>query len=172
MPQYNGLSLLHHPPVGPTCPVDVDACLTGIGGRSGNSFYAEELPVFITSLNLSITHLEMLNILIATRLFAPQWANKTVNLGCDNQASVAVLQSAKARDPILAACAKQIWLFAAAHDFTLVPFHKSGDYMQQVGVDALSRAHLSPKFHDIMQQLSVTGRRLRVPHSLFALPPF
>ena len=108
---------------------------------------------------------------MAARLFAPQWSHHTVNLGCDNQAAVAVLQSGKARDRFLAACAKQIWLFAVAYHFTLARFHRPGTEMQELGIDALSRYHLSTKFQDIVHQMAHTGRRLRVPLSLFALPP-
>ena len=114
----------------------------------------------------------MLNILVAARLFSPKWAHHTVNLGCDNQAVVAVLQSAKAKDRLLAACAKQIWLFATAHDYSLVPFHRAGTQMQELGIDALSRYHLSPKFQQIVHHMFPEGRRLHVPPTLFALPPF
>ena len=172
MPLYNGISLLHHPPLDPHHQVDLDACLSGFGAKSGQEFYMEQLPDFLLQLNLSITHLEMLNILVATRLFSTKWSHHTINLGCDNQAAVAVLQSAKARDRLLAACAKQIWLFAAAYDFTLMPFHRPGSEMQQLGIDALSRHHLSPKFRAIVDNMATTGHRVRVPVSLFNLPPF
>ena len=171
MPLYNGISLIHHPPGGATIPVDLDACLTGVGCKSGSLYYMEELPPFITDLHLTITHLEMLNIVVATRLFASQWSKHTINLGCDNLASVAVLQSGKARDPLLAGCAKQIWLFATANDFNIVPFHRSGLEMQSLGIDALSRAHLSPKFKHLIASIQQNGTRLRVPPQLFALPP-
>ena len=160
---YNGTSLLHHPPAGPTVAVDLDVCLTGVGCKSGNHYYMEELPPFLTALQLSITHLEMMNILVATRLFAPRWSGHTINLGCDNLASVAVLQSGKARDPILAGCAKQIWQFATTNDFIIAPFHRSGEAMQALGVDALSRSHLSPKFKTLVEQIAKNGTRLRVP---------
>ena len=114
----------------------------------------------------------MLNLLIATRLFAPQWAHHTVTLGCDNAASVSVLQTSRSRDRLLAACAKQMWTFAAVHDVTIIPVHRSGDTMQQLGVDTLSRSHLSPRFQRIIQELIPNGTRIRVTPAQFALPPF
>ena len=172
MPLYNGRSLLHHPPLNPSHQVDLDGCLTGVGARSGDLYYSEQFPDFILQLNLSITHLEMLNILIAARIFAKQWAHHTVNLGCDNKAAVAVLQSARAKDRLLAACAKQLWMFATVYDFSLMAFHRSGEEMQAIGVDALSRYHLSQKFRNIVSNLSQSGRRVRVPPASFNLPPF
>ena len=172
MPNYNAVSLLHHPPLQPAHQVDLDACLSGLGARSGEVFYTEEFPEFLQRLHLSITHLEMFNVLVATRMFASQWASHTVNLGCDNKSTVAVLQSAKAKDRLLAACAKQIWLFSTVYDFTLVPFHRPGSEMERLGVDALSRRHLSQKFRDIVNNLELSGRRVRVPMGLFNLQPF
>ena len=171
MPNYNAVSLLHHPPLQPAHAVDLDACLTGLGARSGEVFYTEMFPEFLLRLQLSISQLEMFNVLVATRMFASQWSGHTVNLGCDNRATVSVLQSAKAKDRLLAACAKQIWLFSTVFDFTLVPFHRPGSEMEQLGIDALSRRHLSPKFQNIVDTLALTGRRVRVPIGLFNLPP-
>ena len=171
MPLYNGISLLYHPPGGSAIAVDLDACLSGVGCRSADRYYMEELPPFIKDLHLSSTHLEMFNILVAARLFSPQWSGHTINLGCDNSASVAVLQSGKARDPLLTGCAKQIWLFATTNDFHLAPFHRSGEEMQALGIDALSRYHLSTKFKDLVASIAATAKRIRVPPQLFALPP-
>ena len=170
-PLYNGVSLLCHPPLASTKQVDCDSCLSGAGARFGELYYSEQFPTFITDLQLSITHLEMLNLLVATRLFAAQWTHHTVTLGCDNAASVAVLQTGKSRDRLLAACAKQMWILATAHDVTLNPIHRSGDIMQQLGVDALSRRHLSQRFQNIISQLLRDGTRVRVPPALFTLPP-
>ena len=45
---------------------------------------------------------------------------------CDNFAVVNVLRSGKARDPYLAACARNIWLWAAIHDMHVTYTHVSG----------------------------------------------
>ena len=171
-PHYNGVSLLcHPPPLTSTKQVDCDSCLSRVGGRFGDLYYSEQLPPFISQLQLSITHLEMLNLLVATRLFAPQWAHHTVTLGCDNAASVSVLQTGRSRDRLLAACAKQMWILATAHDVIITPVHRSGEIMQQLGVDALSRSHLSPRFRNIIHKLLQTGTYIRFPPALFTLPP-
>ena len=170
-PHYNGLSLLCHPPLTSTQQVDCDSCLSGIGAKFGDLYYSEQLPQCVLQLQLPITHLEMFNLLIATRLFAPQWAHHTVTLGCDNAASVSVLQTGRSRDRFLASCAIQMWFLATIHDVTLTPVHRSGDTMQQLGVDALSRGHLSPRFQHIIQKLLPNATRIRVPPALFALPP-
>ena len=46
-------------------------------------------------MNLSIVQLEMLNILLAVRLFHAQWAGRKILIKCDNETVVSVLRSAR-----------------------------------------------------------------------------
>ena len=77
LPEHNGLSLYDHRPIDVT--LELDACLTGLGGggRSGNFIY--HLPIPMGYRNWTIVHLEMVNILLAVRLFNHQWASKIVD---------------------------------------------------------------------------------------------
>ena len=74
------------------------------------------LPIPLGYQNLDIIHLEMINILVAVKLFGVYWKNKQVKIFCDNMAVVCVLQSGKTRDPYMAACARNIWLWSASYD--------------------------------------------------------
>ena len=104
--------------------LELDACLTGFGGRSGN--YVYHLPILRGFRNLTIVHLEMVNILLAIRTFKPHWASKKILIQCDNEAVVTVLRSGKTRDPYLTACARNIWYTAAAADIDLQYVHIRG----------------------------------------------
>ena len=75
---------------------------------------------------LNIVHLEMLNILVAVKLFCAHWKGMSILNYCDNFAVVNVLRSGRARDPYLAACARNIWLWAATHDIHFIYTHVSG----------------------------------------------
>ena len=55
--------------------------------------------------NMSIVHLEMINIVLALKVFGPMWKGKRIVIRCDNDAVVKVLSHGRARDPFLAACA-------------------------------------------------------------------
>ena len=63
-----------------------------------------------TSLLLSkiIVHLEILNIVVLLKIWGDIWENQVINIKCDNMAVVEVLKFGKARDPILATCARNI----------------------------------------------------------------
>ena len=66
--KYNGISMYDHKRVEAT--LELDAGLTGFGGCCGNLVY--HLPIQRGYNNWTIVHLEMVNILIAVRLFQRQ----------------------------------------------------------------------------------------------------
>ena len=114
----------------------IDACLTGVGGVWNNRVYAAPIPAFV-GLNLNITQLEMINVLIAVRVWAPLWVHSTVRFSCDNLAVVQVVTSSKTKDSFLNACLRNIWLVTASYDIDLSIDHIQGT--KNVIADALSR---------------------------------
>ena len=130
---YNGTSFFDHKVVAAT--VELDACLTGFGGRWGNLVYS--IPIQRNYNNLAITQLETLNILVAMHLFAPYWHRKTVQIKCDNLAVVQVLTSGKTRDPFLGAFARNVWMVTAQADIDVRYSHIPG--CQNNVADLLSR---------------------------------
>ena len=80
LPQFNGIAFFNHCPVHMT--IELDVCLVGLGAICMNQVYAIKIPKNYE--NYSIVHLEMLNILVALRVWAKQWANKKILLKCDN----------------------------------------------------------------------------------------
>ena len=116
----------------------IDACLTGVGGVWNNRVYSPPIPAFV-GLDLNITHLEMINVLIAIRVWAPFWAHSTVRFSCDNLAVVQVVTSSKTKDNFLNACLQNIWLLqvTASYDIDLLIDHIQGS--KNIIADALSR---------------------------------
>ena len=56
----------------------------------------------------NIAYLEMINILVAVKVWHAQWANLNVMIKCDNQAVVSVLSTGRTRDQTLATYARNI----------------------------------------------------------------
>ena len=133
LPLYNGVSLYDHRPIDVS--LERDACLTHLGGRSGNLIY--HLPIAKGYRNWTIVHLEMVNILLAVRPFKYLWASKKVLKHCDNAAVVTVLRSGKTRDPYLGACVHKVWYVVATYDIDLQYTHIRG--IKNKVTDALSR---------------------------------
>ena len=95
------------------------------------------LPIVKHYQNLLIVHLEMINILVDTRVFGHIWHRQLILVKCDNDALVQVLNSGRTRDPFLATCARKIWQEAATNDIELKYVHIMGK--QNRAADFLSR---------------------------------
>ena len=120
--QYNGVTYFDHKKV--DLEVHLDASLSGFGANFGPMVYA--LPLGDQFSHLHITQLEMLNIIVALKVWSNLWQNKMVEINCDNLAVVEVLNSGKARDPFLALCARNVWLISAMFNIHLVFSHIPG----------------------------------------------
>ena len=147
LPLYNGVSLYDHKKCDHQ--VHLIACLQGLGGVWQNLVY--HLPITYGYKGLNIAHLEMVNILVALKVFCRHWAGKHVMVHCDNQAVVCVLQSGKARDPFLGACARNVWLWAATFDIDFTYVHVMGKYNR--AADLLSRWSNSINDNNELQML-------------------
>ena len=101
----------------------------------GDSVYKLTIPMNMD--NLGIVQLEMLNVYLALRLWAPTWAGKRIRLECDNQAVVAVIKAGKTKDKVLAAYARNIFMLASVFDIEITVVHLSG--VANTVADLLSR---------------------------------
>ena len=139
--QFNGITYYYHNKS--DIQVHLDASLTALGGTYNSMVYS--LPIPKNYKNYSIVHLEALNIVVAAKIWAETWANKQIHVFCDNMAVVEVLNTGKARDSILATCARNIWLISAMFNVQFQFTHISGK--QNSLADLLSRwtGHSSDK---------------------------
>ena len=132
--------------------VQLDACLTGLGGRYESMVYA--LPIPKDLMNYNIAHLEILNIVVALKVWAQHWANRRIKIHCDNMAVVEVLRNGRARDNVLALMARNIWLICAMFNIHIVVLHIPGK--NNVLADLLSRWQFSSENHYALQRLLPT----------------
>ena len=154
--QFNGKSMIRHPHIDYT--VRLDACLSGCGAICDgiDEYYHTPFPGFILDKCHIIAHLEMLNIVVAMKIWSEHWAGKCVKILCDNAVACSVLTSGRGRDPFLLACAREIWLLSALSDCSIEAQHEPA--VNMVLADALSRAHLSEYFREKIAHLPITGR--------------
>lgn len=142
LPQYNGVSYLYSTPwSAPDAVFSTDACLSGCGGISDHEFFHCEFPPSVMSRGLDINGLELLTVVIACKLWGHRWSRLRILVYCDNQATVAVINSHKSRNSFLNDCLRELWLLAAIHDFELRAVHLEGQSNR--AADLLSRWHLS-----------------------------
>ena len=134
---YNGVTFYDQTPS--NIEVHLDACLTGLGGHFGNMIYT--LPIPLGFHDYDIAHLEMLNIIFAAKIWASHWSNRRIRIYSDNMAVIQVLTTGKARDRMLATCARNLWLIAALNNIQFQFSHIPGKYNNLV--DLLSRWHMA-----------------------------
>ena len=131
--QYNGITF--YDKVHPQDKVFLDASLQGLGGVFKNMVYSLQIPKGFN--NYTIVHLEILNVVVALKLWGSLWKNQAIELKCDNMAVVEVLNTGKARDQMLATSARNIWLLTSMYNIDLVVTHIPG--VTNVVADLLSR---------------------------------
>ena len=128
-----------------------DACLKGAGASDGSKFYEHVFSTQVAETH-HIVHLEAVNCLAAVRSFVVKGlAGGTIEIMCDNRASVDAFTSGRARDGVLAACARALWYHAAEMDVDLKFTHVPGEAMALP--DALSRASLDAASRNKADQL-------------------
>ena len=159
IPKFNGSAFFVHQNI--QYEIELDACLKGLGARCGNQVYALKIPQKFE--NMTIVHLEMINILVAIRTWATLWQGKNIRIHCDNQAVVSVLTTGRTRDALLAAIARNILMEIAAHDICLRTVHISGKDNQVA--DNLSRFFLGDVFKERLYKLLACPTWVRVPHN-------
>ena len=80
----------------------------------------------------------MVNVIETLKVWGQLWANKRVEICCDNKAVVDFLSFGKARNSVLATCARNVWLYLSAlYNITVVVSQVKG--ITNVVADLLSR---------------------------------
>lgn len=149
--QGNGVSLLT--PVKDTIYLECDSSLVGGGGNSEKNYYKWTYPGSHTTKYPNIHMLEAVNLLVAYRTLCPTsgTAGKCVVIATDNLASHFALTTGRTKDPVLGACARELWLAAAQADHDIEIIHKEGTSIPLA--DALSRYHFDPSKEALTNRL-------------------
>ena len=149
--------------------VELDACLTGCGATIGAQFYAEAFPDEVLAAEHIISHLELLNIVVALKVWGREWRGRRVKIYCDNSNACLAMQTGRSRDEFIQHCIREIFLLMARYDAELVAEHRPGEQLTRA--DALSRMHASEAHHRWVQADAAlrAAERVRVPSHTFEL---
>ena len=123
-PQFNGTTMYDHQSIEQVETLHTDACLTGVGGVWKNNVYTGRIPDYMGGINAySITHLELINILVALKTWGYLWCHQRVFIFTDNMTIGSIYKSGFTRDDKLAAFVRNVWLYTAKYDIELVVEH-------------------------------------------------
>lgn len=138
---YNGVSIILDTPwSAPDCVFATDACLTGCGGICGDRLFHTPFPDSVCQKFSAIHQLEFIALLVATRLWGSRWTGLRIQVFCDNEAVVAVINSGKTSDPFMGAILRNMWLSVSSQEFEIKAVHLPGATNRLP--DYLSRWHL------------------------------
>ena len=155
----NGRSYI--PDADPTRHIYVDACLSEVGASDGTTADAGQVSP-IEDRARDITELEATNVVVALHTFLGEADRGThVQIHCDNQAAVHVLQSGRGLNKVLIGPHRS-WMIQAVLDIHISCVHVPGK--DNVTADRLSRAHLSPCDH-------LAASAIIVKHELMIVDP-
>ena len=169
LPAYNGVRVLDKTTVVYQDRLELDACLTGCGATTGDQYYSEVFPAAVIQAQHPIAHLELLNIVVATKVWQEQWAGRRVRILCDNTNACLAIQTGRSRDLFIQACIREIFYVTASRDIELGAQHCPGRDMGRA--DALSRMHLGEKYLKLVREDPVLrgAQRVAVPPDTFQL---
>ena len=60
--------------------------------------------------------LELFELIMAFKIWAPKLAGSRFHIWCDNDAAVQVMSSGRTRDAFMQRCLRQLWLTSARYD--------------------------------------------------------
>ena len=146
LPPYNGISMMAIEEwSAPDTIFASDACLSGCGAwyKEKGLYFHSQFPKFIQEMKLHINALELLTIIVACKIWGRFWAGKRIIIQCDNEASVSVINTGRARDPFMQSCLRELVLITAKHQFEIRSTHISG--ISNRIPDELSRWSLGPQ---------------------------
>ena len=137
LPRFNGIRIIDKKELSYQAEIELDACLTGCGATIGSQYYSEVFPQGVLDERHIIAHLEMLNVVVAVKVWGERWRGSRVRVDCDNMVVCLALQSGRSRDAYLQHCTREVFLWVASNDIELVAVHRPG--VTLIRADALSR---------------------------------
>ena len=151
MERFNGVSYIPDESWNePDVVFSTDSCLSGCGGTYDKEFFHATFPENIRDQNLPIHQLEMLAVLVGVRFWGKYCAGGKIQIFCDNESCVKVLNSGRTRDPFLGACLREIWLEASQFGFELRAIHLPG--VENRVADWLSRWDVHEDYRKLFYQ--------------------
>ena len=147
MSEFNGVSYI--PPLiwnEPDVAFSTDSCLTGCGGICGREYFHKSYPLHIIEKGLPIHALEMLAVLVGVRFWGKYCIGGRIQIFCDNESVVRVLNTSKTRDAFLGSCLRELWLEVSKCHFEMRAVHLPG--VENRVADWLSRWDVHPKYPD------------------------
>ena len=169
MSTYNGISMIPQQIWSyPDSVIATDACLSGCGGYSRNLgyFFHTPYPASIMSNNYNINVLELWTVIIALELWGDKLQGHRVQVFCDNQPSVTLINSGRTRGSLTSACLREIAYLCSVCEMEVRACHISSeanrlaDYSSRLVTD-------NENLYKFLKEADFQTQEVKVPNELF-----
>ena len=126
--EFNGVSIIpSYVWEAPDRVMSTDACLTGCGGFSEGEYFHAKFPKdIIKNYSVRINELESLALVVALKIWSHKYTNKSFLMYCDNQTTVDVVNSGRAKNEFAQACLREIAYLTARNNSIVRVVHIMG----------------------------------------------
>ena len=137
LPEYNGVKVIDKEAVEFQDRLELDASLEGCGAFTGDTYYAELFPEWLRKEQHPIAHLELLNVVVAMKVWGDAWRGHRVDIATDNMNAYLAIRSGRSRDVFMQRCVRELFVVMVRYDIEVQVRHQPGKDL--VRADALSR---------------------------------
>ena len=148
MDTYNGVSFIPSSVwTEPDVSLATDSCLVGCGGICMEEYFHTGFPADLVEHDMPIHCKEMLAVLIAVRVWGSRLQGMKIQIYCDNEPAVRVINSGRTKDAFMGSCIRELWLEVSKYSFQLRAVHLPGE--ENRVPDWLSRWECGQKYRDL-----------------------
>ena len=165
LPEYNGIKMVVKGEVECQDSLELDACLSGCGAYNGTEYNAERFPQWLRDEEHTIAHLELLNVVVALKVWCEQWRGHRVRIVTDNMNACLAMQTGRSRDGFVQNCVRELFVYCVKYDVELHAIHNPG--RELVRADALLRMFVDRRCERWVASAAALQRapRVAVPDS-------
>ena len=148
VPQYNGVSLItNNWWLDPDQVLSTDSCLTGGGCYFRGKYCHWKYPEELLGKGWDINQLECMMIVIACKLWGHLLQRQKVVIYCDNQVTVAAINSRASCNEVIQKCLRELHMITALFSFEIKTVYLLGS-SNRIS-DSLSRFHVNWCYREI-----------------------
>ena len=136
-----------------------DACLKVAGGWANGEFFREVFPEWmLNNVQINIHELELTALITGLKLWSARYKNKNFLIHCDNQVTVEVVNSGRARNKFTHACLREICFTTAKNNAQIKVVYLEG--ISNRIPDCLSRWDKGQIYRDQFRELTQGWRTM------------
>ena len=154
MQEFDGISIIpEFNWMTPDRIMQVDACLEGCGAWSEGEYFHTSFPRWLQKVKgISINEKECLALIVGLKVWKQKIRNKHFLVYCDNQATVEIINTGRAKNEFARECLREICYITATANAMVKVVHQRGT--ENKIADFLSRWNKGPQYRENFEEMT------------------